>query len=238
MGVALGMAMTALAVAAPAAAWEVRGDAPEADFASFHRRFSFVAYPFPRHGAKPLGLTGFDVWVDAAADPDLDDEPFAASVIDGDVPGGWVTVARVGARKGLPGGVDLGASYAKAVDGGLDLASVEVQWAWADGGAVSPALSLRFTGTRTLSGDPYSLEIYGAEALLSKGFTVLTPYVGAGGYWTEGTLERPGGGRVTADQTRGFLYAGATLNLLLPKITVELEQGETLQAALRVAFGF
>ena len=81
--------------------------------------------------------------------------------------------------------------------------------------------------------------LYGAELELSKGFAVVTPYVGAGFYYGEGSLDRGALGEAfETDDTRGFVYAGVTLNLLLPKITVEVEQGEALQGALNVAIGF
>ena len=35
-----------------------------------------------------------------------------------------------------------------------------------------------------------------------------------------------------------MLYAGVTLNLLLPKIHIEVEKGEAVQAAVRVGIGF
>jgi hypothetical protein len=225
-------------VAAPAAAWEVRADAPADDFAAFHRRFSFVAYDYPRHAAHPLGTIGWEIFADAGADPGLDGEPFWKTVVAGDAPAGWVGVGRVGVRKGLPFGFDLGASYGRALGGDLDVVSVDLQKALLKGGALSPAFSVRATGSRSLGGGPYSFEQIGVEALASKGFTVLTPYLGAGVLYSDGSLDRAGGGRTSTDFTRGFVYAGLTLNLLLPKITVEVERGDVQQAAVRVAFGF
>lgn len=236
----LALAFTAaVAAAAPAAAWEVDRTAPREDFEAFHRRFAGAAYPYPRHGAAPLGITGFRIYVEASADRELEDEPFAATTIDGDLPLDTLSIARVGVRKGLPGGVDLGASWGRAVDGDVELISGELSWAILDGGAVSPALALRLTGTRTVGDSAYDLDLYGAELELSKGFAILTPYAGAGYYHGEGTLDRGAlGPSFTTDDGRGFLYAGVTLNLLLPKITFEVEQGESLQGAVNLAFGF
>ena len=220
-------------MAAPAAAWEPDPAAPDAALEAFHEHFSAAAYPYPRHSAKPLGVIGFDVWADAAVAPDFEEEVRPA-LTDG-VPGGLLTIYRVGARKGLPWGIDIGASYGKALDSDLELLNAEVSWAILEGGAVTPALGLRFTGGRG-SGDAYDLDQYGAEVLLSKGFAVLTPYAGAGWSFSESTFERPTGD-LSFDTSRGFFYGGVILNLLIPKITVEVEQGETLQGAVRVAFG-
>jgi hypothetical protein len=233
------LALLAFAAAAPAHSWEVRRDAPAEDFSAFHRRFSSDAYHYPRHGAAPLGLLGFEVYADATYDEEFDDEEFAGTVIDGDFSGGFLSVARIGARKGLPGGIDIGLAYGRALEGDIKLLSADLQYAILEGGLVKPALSVRLTGTRTLDADVYKLDQYGAELLLSKGFTILTPYVGGGVVYSKGQLDRgEGRGRLEEEETRGVVYAGLRLNLLLPKITVEVEKGETVQGAVRVGFGF
>lgn len=226
-------ALTASLIALPAAAWEPDPAAPDAALEAFHEHFSAAAYPYPRHSAKPLGVIGFDIWVDAAVAPDFEDEVRPA-LTDG-VPGDLLTIYRIGARKGLPWGIDIGASYGQALDSDLELLNAEVSWAILEGGAVTPALGLRFTGGRG-SGGAYDLDQYGAEVLLSKGFAVLTPYAGAGWSYSESTFERLGGD-LSFDTDRGFLYGGVILNLLIPKIAVEVEQGETLQGAVRVSIG-
>lgn len=224
--------------AAPALAWEVSGDAPEGDFRAFHRRFSSAAYHYPRHGAAPLGLIGFEVYADAAVDRDFDDEPFADTVIDGDLTGGLLSVARIGARKGLPGGIDLGLAYGRALGSDLELVSADLQWAFVKGGPLTPAVSLRLTGTRTLDAGVYDLDQYGAEVFVSKGFTILTPYIGAGVVHSKGQLDSTLGGTFEESETRGVVYGGITLNLLLPKITVEVEKAEVVQGAVRIGIGF
>lgn len=226
-----------LALAASAAAWEVDEDAPAEDFRAFHRRFSADAYHYPRHGAAPLGLIGFEVFVDASYDEGFDDEPFAATVLDDDLPGGFLSVARVGVRKGLPAGIDLGASYARALGGDVELISADVQYAISKGGAVTPAFSVRVTGTRTLDAGAYELDQYGAELLLSKGFAVVTPYLGGGVVRSEGSLSSPLR-RIEESDTQAILYGGVVINLLLPKIVVEVEKAEEIQGAVRLGFGF
>jgi hypothetical protein len=226
-----------LAAALPAAAAEVRPDAPESEFREFHRRFALAAYHYPRHGAAPLGLIGFDVYADAAVDQEFGDEEFVRAVLDDDLTGDMLAVVRVGARKGLPAGIDIGLSYGRAVETDIELISADVQWAILEGGPLSPALSLRVTGTRAMGSEVYDLDQYGAELFLSKGFTVLTPYVGAGVVRSEGSLDSSLGRTFEDSETRAVFYGGITLNLLLPKITVEVEKAEVVQGAVRVAFG-
>jgi len=227
------LASTAL----PALAADVRPDAPEADFREFHRRFSLAAYHYPRHGAAPLGLLGFDVYADAAVDRSFGDEGFTKTVLDDGLTGDVLAVVRVGARKGLPGGFNIGVSYGRALETDVDLVSADVQWAIIEGGPLTPALSLRVTGTQSLGGSAYDLDQYGAEILFSKGFTVLTPYVGAGIVRSVGTLDATLGRTFTDTETRGVVYGGVTLNLLLPKITVEVEKADVVQGSVRIAFG-
>lgn len=231
--------LLALFAALPAQGWEVSRDATLEDFQAFHSRFSSGAYFYPRHGAAPLGLVGFEVYADATYDGDFDDEPFNDTAIDGDFTGGFLSVGRIGVRKGLPWGVDLGLSYGQALEGDVKLLSAEIQYAILKGGLVKPALSIRVTGSQSMDSEAYDLDQYGAEVYLSKGFAVLTPYVGAGLVYSKGTLDRgsllPG---FEEDETRGVIYGGVTLNLLLPKITVEIEKAEVVQGAVRVGIGF
>jgi hypothetical protein len=229
--------LLSLLAAAPAAAWEVNGDATGSDFRAFNRRFSSDAYFYPRHSAAPLGLLGFEVYADATYDKSFDNEPFNDTAVTGDYTGGFLSIARVGARKGLPGGVDLGVAYGKALGGDVKLISAEIQYAIFHGGVLAPALSVRVTGTRTLDRQAYGLDQYGAELLLSKGFPVITPYVGIGLVNSRGTLDSPLGFTRKENDTRPVAFAGATLSLLVPKIHIEVEKGETLQAAVRIGIG-
>lgn len=224
-------------LATPALAWEVSSDAPEAAFRDFHRRFSAAAYHYPRHGAAPLGLVGFEIYADVAVDQDFGDEPFTETALDEDPVGDVLAFARVGARKGLPWGIDLGLSYGRAVDGDIELISGEIQYAILKGGLVQPALSVRLTGTQTLDAGAYDLDQYGVELLLSKGFTVLTPYIGAGVIRSEGRLDSALGGTFEDSHNRGIVYGGVRINLLVPKITIEVEKAEVVQGAIRVGFG-
>lgn len=234
---AAGLALALLAVS-PAAAWEVSGSASAADFDAFHRLFAETVYPYPRHAAAPLGLVGFELYVEGAGDPGFGGEPFAATAVRGSLPGDLLAVGRVGVRKGLPGGVDVGVSYGRTLGGGPALVSGEVQWAFVHGGLLEPAVALRLTGDRSTGSGPYDLHQYGAELLLSKGFAVLTPYVGAGLVRSEGTLERDAGSRLRSEATRGVVFAGVAIRLALPELVLEVEKGDQVEGAVRFGFRF
>lgn len=240
-----GLLLVLLLVAVPAEAWDLRGDAPAEDFEAFHHRFASAAWLTPRHGAHPLGWTGFEVWADTSVDPGFGDEPFARTMIDGDLPADALAFLRVGARKGLPGGFDLGASWGRSVGGDVELLSGELGWALLDGGPLAPAVGLRLSGTRTLDAGAYELEQVGLEVLASKGFPVLTLFGGAGVVRSDGELSGPASPRdlsesprLREDVTQEVFFAGVVLRLLGPDLTVELSEGESLQGAVRLSFGF
>lgn len=236
----LGILALVLVLAPPTArAWEVDVTASPDELVGFHERFSLMAYPYPRHKAEPLGLVGFEIYGEAAALPDADDATVRAAT-DGSLPGDALAVYRVGARKGLPGRIDLGVSLAKTLDGeDMDLVSAELSWAILEGSVATPALQLRLTGTQTLDADVYDLEMYGAELLLSKGFPIVTPYIGGGVVHAEGTFDRSGRAlpTVTTDGTEALAFVGATFNFALFKITAEVERGHEVQGAVRFSVG-
>ncbi len=231
--------LVGLAAALPATAWDVRRDASAGDFRDFARRFASAAYAYPGHPAKALGLTGFEVFAEASYDDTFDEQPFFAGAVDGDLDAGILSVARVGIRKGLPGNVDLGLSLAQAVGTDLRLATAEVQWAFVDGGAVSPAVALRVTATRSQGSDAFTLDQGGVEVLASKTFPLLTPYIGGGLALSRARLDRSGTlSDLSETHTQPIAYAGLRFSLLIPKITAEVQRGETTQYAVRVALGF
>jgi hypothetical protein len=235
----LGLLLLGLAAALPAAAWDVRRDASAGDFRDFARRFASNAYAYPGHPAKALGVTGFEAFAEASYDDTFDEQPFFPGAVDDDLDGGFLSVARVGVRKGLPKNIDLGVSIAEAVGMDLRLATAEVQWAFLDGGAVSPDVALRITATHSQGGDAFTLDQAGVEVLVSKSFPLLTPYVGGGVAVSRARLDRSETlSDLSVTHTQPVAYAGVRLSLLIPKITAEIQRGDTTQYALRVALGF
>ena len=237
---AISAVLAALVVAAPAAAWagwDVAPDSSQESFHAFNKRFSGDVYHSPRHGAAPLGLIGFDIYAEASVDRGFGDSP-AGDLINGNLTGSAMTIGRVGVRKGLPGGIDIGVAYGRPLGSTLNLASADVQWAMLQGGPLSPAVSFRVTGTGTVgSAGTYEFRQYGAEVLVSKGFTVLTPYAGVGVFRSRGTFNGIHSGTLHDTDSQGIAYAGVTLSLLVPKITVEIEKADVVQASLRVGIG-
>ena len=163
----------ALALLPPAHAsdWTLNGGAPKSELEDFHKDFADAVYPYPGHGAVPLGVVGFEAYVDASYNHGFGDAVGSAHPINGSLPGGILSVARVGVRKGLPLGIDLEATFGRAVGGNFNLVSGTVQWALLKGGVAEPALAFRVTGSQSTGVSNYRLRQVGVEAVVSKGFT-------------------------------------------------------------------
>ncbi len=231
------LAAAALLAGGPLAAWEIDATAPRAELEAFHRAFAAAVYPYPGHGAAPLGIAGWRLSAGLALAPDFEDEAGAAAVVRGNLTGGYLTTARAGLSKGLPGGFDVGLAYARVLEGDVDLLSGELQWNFVEGGAVSPALAVRATATRSSGSRAYDLDLYGLEVLVSKGFAVLSVYGGAGLVRSEGRFSPAAGPALSVHESGEILYAGLVL-LSLPKIHLELQSGEQITGTVSVSVGF
>jgi hypothetical protein len=224
-------------VALPADAGGIDPGAASMHLESFHQHFSSAMYYYPRHSASPLGITGFEVVASVGYVGDFDENEFADEVLEDDLTLDALVPVSVMARKGIPWNIDLGVSWSRDLDLDFDRWAAEVQWAFIEGGTATPALALRFTVGQG-ENDEYRLRQTGAEVLISKGFTILTPFAGVGYVYSEGRFDRLIGDRVSFDTTQPIFYVGATLNLLIPKITATMEKGEDLMWVVQIGFGF
>lgn len=224
--------------ASAAHAWSVDRSADESDLAAFHLAFASATHFYPRHGAGQLGVTGFDLFADLSASEEFDSGGAVKSSLSGDLPAGVFSVARVGVRKGLPGRVNLGLAYGAAVDGDLGLWSGEVQWTMIDGGLVKPSVALRLTASQSEGSEAYEMESYGLDLYLSKGIGPVLAYGGMGLVESSGSIKRDSGRVFETDETATVYFAGATLDMLIPRFTLALEKGDAMQAAVRIGFGW
>lgn len=84
-------------------------------------------------------------------------------------------------NKGLPYGIDLGAFYATVpTSSGASAYGFQIRYAILDGGVAEPALAVEANYTLGTGIDEFDYHSWGVDAMLSKGFAFLTPYVGVG----------------------------------------------------------
>jgi len=188
--------------------------------------------------AEPGGLTGFDIGAEASfikIDNDLWDEVLDSN----DVPS-YLPVPRVHVRKGLPFGIDLGASYSMVPSSNIKVIGGEIQYAIMDGSMALPALALRGHYSTLRGVDDLDLETYGADVVLSKGFLFLTPYIGAGVMRTDGEYT----GNVVALQnldeslTTQRVFGGVQIAMALLRITLDAEYSEVPVYTAKVSLGW
>lgn len=190
--------------------------------------------------AEPQGLTGFDIGVEASffkADNDLWDEVLNTD----DVPS-YLPVPKVHVRKGLPFGIDLGASYAMVPSSNIRLVGGEIQYAILDGSVALPALAVRGHYSTLLGVDDFDLNTYGADAVVSKGFLFLTPYVGVGVLRSDG--EYTGTNAILKanlkDQsvTTPRVFGGVQIAMALLRLTLDAEYTDIPVYTAKVSLGW
>jgi len=194
--------------------------------------------------AEPQGVTGFDIGVAASfvkIDSDLWAEAMDATTTDFEDQD-YLAVPTLRARKGLAFGLDIGASYAKVPDSDVEIIGAELQWALLEGSIATPALALRGSWSSLEGVDDLSLTTYAADAVLSKGFAMLTPYIGLGVVAIDGQIENPtilGSGLIEDyDTTLTRYFGGAQMSLALLRVTADVEYLEQPVYSLKVSLGW
>lgn len=132
--------------------------------------------------AAPLGVTGFDIGVEVSAININKSSKDWSSAFNNDAPS-YLVIPKIRARKGLPLGIDVGAMYSYVPDSNIKLYGAELSKAILDGGMATPAVGVRATYTKLAGVNDLSLQTYGVDASVSKGFLFITPYAGAGMMW-------------------------------------------------------
>lgn len=198
--------------------------------------------------AAPLGLLGFDVGVEVTAIEVKDNEYWNAAT--GDKAPSFLAVPKLRARKGLPFGLDVGLMYAQAPQTNVKLIGAELSEALLDGGMLLPALGVRATYTRLLGVDMLDLQTFGLDATISKGFLIVTPFAGAGVFYTNAKakgkiVEDPAfiavnGGKLEAEKLWAPRFFGGLKLSPLPLlgITGEVEYSGILTYSLKLGLSF
>ena len=186
--------------------------------------------------AEPLGTTGFDLGLEVSATK-VEHKDAWEQASSGSVPS-TVYVPKLHLHKGLPLGIDLGAFYSTLPDTDMALWGAELRYAIFKGGVAMPALGLRATYSKLTGVDELDFHTTGVELLISKGFTIFTPYAGVGNVWTTSTPV--GVANVTKEEfTSGKYFVGGNLNLGLVNIAVEADKtGDTSSYSAKLGFRF
>ncbi len=189
--------------------------------------------------AEPQGLTGFDIGVAASAIK-IDDK-WEELFADEEAPG-YLPVPSIRLRKGLPFNLDVGAFYAQAPSSNIKMYGGEAQWALLEGGVASPAVALRGSYSTLKGIDDFALETYAADAIISKGFAMLTPYAGIGAVRINGEYT---GNEAFLDTeledqeiNKVRYFGGVQISLALLRLTLDAEYLDQPIYSAKVSLGW
>lgn len=235
------LAACAVALAAPLAAsatdFNTLNNLSQEEFALFTKDLGAATSYKQLASAAPLGVAGFDIAVASAFTNTQYPELWSKAAGGADIPG-TVPVPGIRVAKGLPFGIDIGATYATLPKVDAKLAGVELRWALLEGGLVSPAIGLRVAATKLSGVDQLSLSNASFDVSISKGFPFVTPYGGVGAVRTSAKVNGATSLQSEAP-TQARVFAGLHLNLGLFDITAEGDKtGKTTSYSARLGFRF
>ncbi len=185
--------------------------------------------------AEPLGITGFHAGVIASYTGVENKDSWRR--ISGGQSFDDLGVIAIAAGKGLPFGIDVGAFIADVPDSNVSLMGAEVRYAFMEGGVATPAVGLRVAYTKLSGVDELDFDTKSIDLSVSKGLTLLTPYVGIGRVFSSAKPDVLG--YEDANNSDNKFYGGVRISLALFKITLEMDQtGENTSYNGRIALGF
>lgn len=191
------------------------------------------------HFATPEGvLFGLDVGLEVTAIEVPNKFIHALALMgnkNGDMPP-YLPIPRLNITKGLPFGIDLGASIIKVKVSGIEFLNYggSVKYALLDGGVTSPSIAIRGTADRGKYFGRVTTSTYGVEALISKSIVFIEPYAGIGyqygkGEIDAGTLPIPVDVKMKHTVTQYRPFVGAALKLFALHLTAQADFGSEVK---------
>jgi len=192
----------------------------------------------PAAPAAPLGFPHFEVGVEASVSAIKSNATYWQAVFFPDSAPSYLPVPKLRVRVGLPFGIDIGVSYGYVPEINIETAGGEIKWAAFKGGTLMPAVAIRGTYSTLLGVSDLSLETYGADLSISKGFAIFTPYLGVGQVWM---TSKESSSLVTLSsesisKTRGFV--GLQIGIPLISFVAEAAFSSVNTYTARLSVGF
>jgi len=184
--------------------------------------------------ATSLGVLGFDVGIEVT-----DTRLEHGSLFERAGAGGHsdLLVPKLHVHKGLPGGFGIGAFVATASGISANLFGADLRYAIVEDRLSTPAIALRLSGTKATGLGDVSLTTAALDAVVSKQFTAITPYAGAGVVRVMSKAHNA----ALSDESfgEGRIFGGINLNLLTANLAFEAEKmggATSLSAKLGLRF--
>lgn len=139
---------------------------------------SMIVTPTLDSPAEPLGITGFDIAVEGQlTDIDQNSKHWKHATSDSD-PDSAVAATRIHVQKGLPMGIDLGASVTSGANVGFTALTLEGKYAILEGSVLTPAITTKLAYTHVSGMNDIKMDTGLAGIYISKGILIFKPYAG------------------------------------------------------------
>ena len=187
--------------------------------------------------AEPTGLLGFDISGSLSYTPVANEEDWDAA-FQGDVDA--LGAIGVSAAKGLPLGIDVGAYYGVIPEEEITFLGATAAYAIAEGSVISPAVSIRGSFMDVSGVDDLDFGTRSLELSISKGLTLVTPYIGAGKVWVDSEYTGNLGGLVLEEEKFSMTKAFGGVKIAIPgiQLTAEMDKtGDATSYSIRGGFG-
>jgi len=186
---------------------------------------------------EPLGILGIDVGLSVSY-TSIDAEEIFDIASEGDFDVAGIALPRLTVHKGLPLGIDVGASVSGAPGTDIQVLGAEVRYAILKGNVALPAVGVRASASLLQGVDEIDMQNLGLDISVSKGFLLLTPYAGVGVVRTTATPnDAVSLQEESLSQTK--MFAGLNVNLGLLNLTAEADKtGDYTTGSLKAGFRF
>ncbi len=208
-------------------------------FEEFVKEFGSALLFNPMAPAEPLGMLGFDVGLETVITDISDDKEFWINLVSDNSPSSYLPIPRLHVQKGLPFNIDVGAMYISVPSTNITLWGLEAKYAILEGSTLTPAVSVRASYTSLSGVDDVNIDTQALDILVSKGFLMFTPYVGASIFRINGSEHTDIVELDDINVTGYRALAGMQFSPLpLMIINAEISLGEVPQYGLKVGVRF
>ena len=184
--------------------------------------------------ATPLGTLGFDLGIELTQTQLEHSRLFALAGADDH---SSLLIPKVHIHKGLPANFDISAFIGGATQVDAYVWGAAVRWTFVDDGLVYPAVGVRGSYTNTTGTGDLKVATGAIDLLVSKRFTAVTPYIGAGMVRTEASVANSLLSKEKIDE--GRFFAGLNVNLVALNLAFEAEKlGDNVSLSAKLGWRF
>jgi hypothetical protein len=203
----------------------------QAEFAKLSKDFAAAGSYKSVSPAEPLGITGFDIGLEVTSTKMEHGDIWKKAGADSST----VYIPKLHVHKGLPFGIDVGASLSGVPGSDIKLGGAEIKYAFIDGGVAMPAVAVRAAASKLFGVDDLDMETRSVELLVSKGFLNVTPYGGVGKVW--GTLTPHFADLTKEKPSASKVFAGVNFSLGFANLAAEVDRtGGNKSVSVKLGF--